>query len=89
MELSETAKRTLAKREVKIRVYRNGMFQQITFRVRDASIGNIAYRELYTDKIIGLSELAKIADEIGLPVSAPNGNAFPKGMGATDFKKTD
>jgi hypothetical protein len=87
--LSEKAKEALAKGELKIRVNRNGIFQWVTFKIRIAKLGNLEYYELFSEKIIGLSELMKIAEEMGLPASAPNGNAFPKGTGAADFKKTD
>lgn len=61
------------------------MFQQITFTVRKARLGNIEYTELFTDRTIELTELAKISEETGLPVEASNGKAFPKGSGAADF----
>jgi hypothetical protein len=89
LELSEKAKQALEKKELKVRVSRNGMFQWVTFKVRPARLGNIEYWELYTERVTGLSELEKIAEDIGLPASAPNGHAFPKGKGAADFERTD
>lgn len=86
VELSQKAKEVLAQGMIKIRVNRNGMFQQITFRIRAARLGNIEYKELFTDKTIGPTELANIANEIGLPVKAPNCSAFPKGAGVADFQ---
>jgi hypothetical protein len=85
MKLSDIAQRTIRQGSIKLRVNRSGMFQQITFKVRKAKVGNIEYMELFTDRIIELTELAKISEEIGLPVEAPNGRAFPKGTGAADF----
>jgi hypothetical protein len=85
MKLSESAQRVIKDGGIKLRVNRSGMFQQITFTVRKAKLGNIEYIELFTDRIIELTELAKISDEVGLPVEAPNGRAFPKGTGAADF----
>ena len=89
LELSDRAKQALEQKELKVRVNRNGMFQWVTFKVRPARLGNVEYWELYTERVTGLNELSKIADEIGLPVSAPNGSAFPKGKGVADFRKTD
>jgi hypothetical protein len=85
MKLSESAQRVIKDGGIKLRVNRSGMFQQITFTVRKAKLGNIEYIELFTDRIIELTELVKISDEVGLPVEAPNGRAFPKGTGAADF----
>lgn len=34
---------------------------------------------------VDISELKKIANDIGLPVEAPNGHAFPRGTSAIDF----
>ncbi len=86
LKLSEKAQGVLRQGGTKLRVSRSGMFQQITFTVKKAKIGNIEYLELFTDRIIELAELAKISEEIGLPVEAPNGKAFPKGTSAGDFK---
>lgn len=86
MKLSEKANEILRNGSVKLRVNRSGMYQQITFRKKTARLGNIEYNELFTDRIIELTELAKISEELGLPVEAPNGKAFPKGKGAVDFQ---
>ena len=69
----------------KIRVVRSGMFQQMTFTVRRVQLGNITYVELGIDRQVDMSELTRVANEIGLPIEAPNGKAFPKGTSATDF----
>ncbi len=62
------------------------MFQQLTFKVRRVHLGNITYAELHTDRMIDISELNRIAAEIGLPVESQNGKAFPKGTSASDFQ---
>ena len=85
--LSEKAKQVLRDGSIKLRVNRSGMYQQITFRTKVAKLGTIEYNELSTDRVMELAELSRIAEEIGLPVEAPNGRAFPKGKGATDFQK--
>ena len=85
MKLSDRAQEIIRRGSIKLRVTRSGMMQQITFTVKKTRIGNIEYTELFTDRIIELAELAKISEEAGLPVEAPNGKAFPKGASAADF----
>lgn len=84
--LSGSAQNILKNGSVKIRVVRSGMFQQMTFTVRKVALGNIVYTELHIDRIIELSELTRISNDIGLPVEAQNGKAFPKGTSASDFQ---
>jgi hypothetical protein len=84
--VSEFAKEIVKRGSIKIRVKRSGMFQQITFKVKEAKSGNISYYELYTERIIDTSELLRVAEEVGMPVEAPNGKAFPKGSAAADFE---
>lgn len=86
MEVSEIAKDIVRRKSIKIRVRRSGMLQQLTFEVKEATAGNIKYYELYTSRIVDTSELLRVAEEVGLPVEAPNGKAFPKGTSASDFK---
>jgi len=86
MELSPKARNAIARGNLKIRVVRNGMFQQLTFCIKRVQMGNITYLELATDRQVDVSELSKIAEDIGLPVEAQNGKAFPKGTSATDFQ---
>ncbi len=86
MNLSSNAHRILKEGSTKIRVVRSGMFQQLTFKVRRVQLGNITYVELQTDRMIDISELNRIAGEIGLPVESQNGKAFPKGTSASDFQ---
>ena len=86
LELSEKAKEAIGRGRVKIRVVRSGMYQQLTFLVKRVNEGNITYPELFTERQVDISELKKIADDIGLPVEAPNGHAFPRGTSAIDFR---
>lgn len=85
VELSQKAKEIVARGAIKIRVVRSGMFQQLTFTVKKVKHGNIDYVELATDRQVDISELSKIAEDIGLPVESQNGRAFPKGTSAVDF----
>jgi hypothetical protein len=71
---------------VKLRVVRSGMYQQLTFSVKQVKLGNITYTELFTDRMVDLTELTRVANTLGLPVEAHNGKAFPKGTSATDFQ---
>jgi hypothetical protein len=85
-QLPEIAKQVLKTGEVKIRVQRTGMFQQLTFRIKHIRSGNIEYAELFTERMIDTYEISRIAKEIGLPVEAQNGRAFPEGTTASDFQ---
>jgi hypothetical protein len=89
MVMSEMTRSVLRLGSVKIRVSRSGMLQQLTFTVRRTTEGNITYTELFTNRIVDVSELLKVANETGLPVSAPNGHAFPAGTSAIDFSKPE
>jgi hypothetical protein len=70
---------------IKIRVKRSGIFQQLTFRVRRVKTGNVEYIELFTDRIVDVSELIRVANEIKLPIEAPNATVFPEGTTAMDY----
>ncbi|MGC8662177.1 MAG: hypothetical protein ACP5RT_00090 [Candidatus Micrarchaeia archaeon] len=83
--ISDFAKQIVKKGSIKIRVKRSGMLQQLTFTVKVSNAGNLKYYELSTERVVDTSELLRVASEIGLPVKAPNGEAFPKDTGATDF----
>ncbi len=84
--LSNFAKEVLSAGSVKIRVVRSGMYQQMTFKIRKVKAGNIEYTELYIDRMIDTHEIIRISGEIGLPVEAQNGKAFPEGTTASDFQ---
>ncbi|MGB9732568.1 MAG: hypothetical protein ACP5HF_01945 [Candidatus Micrarchaeia archaeon] len=86
MQISDLAREIVRKGSIKIRVRRSGMLQQLTFNVKEAEAGNIKYYKLYTDRLVDISELIRVAEEVGLPVEAPNGKAFPKGSTASDFE---
>jgi hypothetical protein len=88
LELSENAKRAIRNGSVKVRVLRSGIYQQITFAVKRESMGDMNYVELFTERIIDVSELLKVANSIGLPVQAPNAKVFPAGTAAADFQVT-
>ncbi|MEM3841386.1 MAG: hypothetical protein QXN59_01680 [Candidatus Micrarchaeaceae archaeon] len=81
----ESIEEILKKGSVKIRVKRAGMFQLQTFTVKKVKLGNDYFYELYTDKVVELPELARVANEVGIGVEASNGRVFPEGKSAKDF----
>lgn len=85
MALSETARNVLLQGSIKVRVKRSGMLQQMTFIVKRIPLGKDTFPELFLDRVIDISELQRVANEIGLPVETQNGKAFPTGKGAKDF----
>ena len=85
MELTTQAKQAIENGSIKIRVKRSGMYQQLTFHIKKADLGNTSFVELFTDRIVDTSELLRVANEVGLPVEAPNNHAFPNGTSAKDF----
>ncbi len=87
MQLTNAAKEILRAGSTKIRVRRSGMYQQITFTVKTAKLGNIEYSELFTGRLIEMPDMIRIAEETGLPVECPSGRVFPKGTGAADFAR--
>jgi hypothetical protein len=84
--LTEKAKEIVRIGNIKMRVMRSGMFQQMTFNTRKVKSGNIEYTELFIDRIMDTSELLRLAKETGLPVESQNGRAFPEGSSASDFQ---
>ena len=85
MELKPQAKQAMQNGSIKIRVKRSGMYQQLTFHIKKAVMGNVSFVELFTDRIVDTSELLKASEELGLPIEAPNAKVFPKGTSAQDF----
>jgi hypothetical protein len=83
--VSEDAKRIIWEGGAKVRVRRAGMLQVITLTVRRVRIGDTQFVELYFKRMVDRNELARVANELGLPVEAENGRAFPEGKGAKDF----
>ncbi len=75
----------IGRNEIRIRVKRTGMYQVLTFSIKKVPLGDTYFVELYTKKVLDLSELKRVANETGLPVEAENSRAFPEGKGATDF----
>ena len=84
--LSERAGEVLAAGSIKVRVSRSGIYQRITFAVKVVRLGNVEYKELFSDKLIDSSEIQRVAEETGLPVEAQNGRAFPRGTSSADFQ---
>ncbi len=85
MEISANAKAILSEGRARIRVKRAGMFQYMVFRVKRIRIGADEFVELYSERMLDASELARVANETGLPVEAEGHKAFPEGTGAKDF----
>lgn len=83
--VSESARKIIEDGSIKVRVRRTGMLQVITLQVRRVSIGGTHFVELYFKRVLDRNELARVANELGLPVEAENGRAFPEGKGAKDF----
>ena len=86
MGLGEKARKILEDGAVKMRVSRGGIAQQVTFTVKRVAFGNISYVELFSDRVIDISEITRVAEETGLPVEAANAKAFPEGKSSIDFK---
>jgi hypothetical protein len=83
--VDEKAMRIIRDGSVKIRVWRTGMLQLQTFRVKRVKIGQQEFVELFLPKLLDRSELQKVANEVGLPIEAENGRAMPEGKGEKDF----
>ncbi len=85
MELSETAKKIINEGSIKVRLKRAGMWQFQIFAIKRVALGKEQYVELYLDRVIDMSELERLTNELGLPIEVQNGKAFPNGTGAKDF----
>lgn len=85
MEISANAESILHEGQARIRVKRAGMFQYMVFKVKRVRIGTGEFVELYSERMLDASELARVANETGLPVEAEGRRAFPEGTGAKDF----
>ena len=85
MALADSSKRIIDRGEATFRVKRAGMLQSLVFRIRRVPIGRDTFVELYADRVVDMPEIARLAEETGLPVEAQNGRAFPSGKGAKDF----
>lgn len=83
--IEEKARQIIEKGSIRIEVKRSGMLQKMLFTVKKIKIGEHEFVELYLPRHLELSEMQRVADEIGLPVDTENGRAFPSGKGAIDF----
>lgn len=83
--IDDKVKKILREGSIKVRVRRSGMLQYLNFVVKKVNVGADYFVELRVNRIIDISELQRVANEVGLPVEAENGRAFPDGMGAKDF----
>ncbi len=83
--ISDYAKKILQEGSARIKVKRSGMLQFQVFKVKRVKLGNEEFAELFLDRVIDVSELVRLANEVGLPVEAENGRAFPNGTAAKDF----
>ena len=83
--VSEKASGIIKNGSVVVRVKRSGMFQSLTLKIKKVSMGKDYFVELYFSRMLDMSELQRVANELGLPVEVENGRAFPEGTGATDF----
>jgi len=70
---------------IEVRVKISGIFQRVFLKPVKRKYGSFEYTTLYTDKLVSISDLEKIANEILLPIESPNGRVFPKGKSALDF----
>ncbi len=85
MNLDDTAKKIIRDGRTMARVKRSGMIQSMTLMIKRVKLGDETFVELFIDRLIDMSELIRVANELGLPVEAQNGRAFPNGTGAKDF----
>ena len=83
--ISDTAKRVLAEGQARVKVKRAGMLQFVVFKIKRIKAGSDEFAELFCNRVINRDEIIRVANEIGLPVEAENGRAFPDGKGAKDF----
>lgn len=61
------------------------MMQFQILNVKRIAVGGDKFVELFVDRMIDMTELERLANELGLPVEAENGRAFPHRLGAKDF----
>jgi hypothetical protein len=85
MAIDEKAAEILRQGYARIRVKRAGMLQFQVFKVKRVELGGDAFVELFLDRLLDMSELLRVANEIGLPVESENRRVFPEGKGAKDF----
>ena len=83
--LSETARQIIERGAISVKVKRAGMTQNIEFVAKRVRAGNVEFIELFSDRVIDMNEISRISNELGLPVEASNGRAFPDSKSAKDF----
>ena len=83
--VSEKVAQIIKTGSITVRVRRSGMYQRQTFKIKKIEIGKDYFVELHLPKVLDMSELQRLANELELPVEAENGRAFPEGRGAKDF----
>jgi len=86
MERGEsTREEVLKSKKAEYRVHRKGMYQRIVFTVKIITEPYGAYPVLFSDRIIDISEAARLAEELQIPVEIPTGKTYPKGKTGKDF----
>ena len=85
MAIDDKAAEILRQGYARIKVKRAGMLQFQVFKVKRVELGGDAFVELFLDRLLDMSELLRVANEIGLPVESENRRVFPEGKGAKDF----
>ena len=75
----------LSQGHAEIRVKVGGIIQRHKFLIvkEKTAFGEVPYLE--TKGSVTVSELARLSQELGLPVRSPLGTAFPPGKGTKDF----
>ena len=86
-EKAPSAKEIIAKGKVDLKVRRAGVrqFQEFTVKKGLGPAGEYPY--LFIDKFVDISELMRVSEECGMPVTAKNGSIFPRGTSAKDFAR--
>lgn len=85
MEISDAAKQIIKNGSIKVSLHRAGMRQFQIFTIKRVKLGTEIFVELFLDKVIDISELKRLTNELGLPIEVENGRAFPDGLSAKDF----
>ncbi|MGC8676414.1 MAG: hypothetical protein ACP5T3_02780 [Candidatus Micrarchaeia archaeon] len=85
MEDDPIAKAVIEKGYYEARANIAGIMQKVRFEVLKITQGH-TYVILHTNKLVGLADLLKIAEDAHLPAESPNGRAFPKGKMSKDFE---
>ena len=68
-----------------IRVMHSGMAQKFEFKVIREKIPGGEIPFLKTERQVNAQELLNVANSVKLPIIAPAGKFFPRGMGMKDF----